>query len=102
MASLPKWEIEPSTFINVNEQLKFQADLSLKAYYSKKCWFGISARTTGDLVVFGGIRYKDYYFGYSFDYGFNGISQYTYGSHEISIAAKFGDTARRYRWLDRY
>jgi type IX secretion system PorP/SprF family membrane protein len=100
--SLTKWQINPSTIINFNERLKFQADITLKAIYDRKYSFGLSARTTGDFIALVGLRYKDYYFGYSFDYGFKGISSYTYGSHEITIAAKFGDTARRYRWLDRY
>jgi len=26
----------------------------------------------------------------------------TYGTHELTIALKFGDSARKYRWLDRY
>jgi len=26
----------------------------------------------------------------------------TYGTHELTVALKFGDSARRYRWLDRY
>jgi type IX secretion system PorP/SprF family membrane protein len=100
--SAPDWEIEPSTIMMLNEKFQFQGDFTLKAYYDRKCWFGLSGRTTKDFVVLGGIRYKNYYFGYSFDYGFSGISRYTYGSHEISISAKFGDTARRYRWLERY
>jgi type IX secretion system PorP/SprF family membrane protein len=100
--SLPKWQIEPSTIVNFNERMQIQADLTLKAFYDLKYSFGLSARTTGDFVILLGLRYKNYYFGYSFDYGFNGISSYSYGSHEITIAAKFGDTARRYRWLERY
>ena len=100
--SHPEWEIEPSTIINLNEQLQFQGDFTLKAYFERKYWLGVSARTTSDFILLGGIRYKNYYFGYSFDYGFKGISSYTHGSHEITISAKFGDTARRYRWLDRY
>ncbi|MBN1415301.1 MAG: type IX secretion system membrane protein PorP/SprF [Bacteroidales bacterium] len=100
--SFPKWEIEPSTILNLNERLQFQGDITLKAYYKRKYWLGVSARTNSEFIILAGIRYKNYYFGYSFDYGFNGISRYTHGSHEISISAKFGDTARRYRWLDRY
>ena len=100
--SFTKWQIEPSTIINFNERLQVQADITLKAIYDRKYSFGLSARTTGDFIVLLGLRYKDYYFGYSFDYGFKGIASYSYGSHEITIAAKFGDTARRYRWLDRY
>jgi len=100
--SMSKWQISPSTIISLNERLQVQADVTLKAIYDKKYSFGLSARTTGDFIVLLGLRYKDYYFGYSFDHGFKGISSYSYGSHEIIIAAKFGDTARRYRWLDRY
>jgi type IX secretion system PorP/SprF family membrane protein len=100
--SMPKWQFAPSTIISLNERLKVQADLTLKAIYDKKYSFGLSARTTSDFIVLLGLRYKNYYFGYSFDYGFKGISNYSYGSHEITIAAKFGDTTRRYRWLDRY
>ncbi len=98
----PNWEIEPSTMILLNEMLRIHADVTLKAYYNRQYWFGLSGRTTGEIILMGGLKYHRYYFGYSFDYGFNGISQYTYGSHEICITAKFGDTARRYRWLDRY
>jgi type IX secretion system PorP/SprF family membrane protein len=97
-----KWELEPSTIVLFNEIMRVQADITLKAYYMRQYWFGLSGRTTGDIIVMAGIKYDKYYFGYSFDYGFNGISKYSYGSHEICITAKFGDTARRYRWLDRY
>jgi type IX secretion system PorP/SprF family membrane protein len=96
------WEIEPSTIILFNEMLKVQSDLTLKAYYKRQYWFGLSGRTSGDLIVMAGMKFRNYYFGYSYDYGFKGISRYTYGSHEICLTAKFGDTARRYRWLDRY
>lgn len=96
------WEVEPSTMILFNEMFRIQADITLKAYYNRQYWFGVSGRTTGDFIVMAGLKYQRYYFGYSFDYGFKGISRYTYGSHEICITAKFGDTARRYRWLDRY
>jgi type IX secretion system PorP/SprF family membrane protein len=97
-----KWEIEPSTVILANEMLRFSADLSLKAYYKRQYWFGLSGRTTGEIIIMGGIKFGNYYFGYSYDYGFSGISSYTLGSHEITISAKFGDTSRKYNWLDRY
>jgi type IX secretion system PorP/SprF family membrane protein len=98
----PNWELEPSTIILLNEMLRVQSDLTLKAYYKRQYWFGISGRTSGDIIIMAGLKFRNYYFGYSYDYGFNGISRYTFGSHEICISAKFGDTARKYRWLDRY
>jgi type IX secretion system PorP/SprF family membrane protein len=96
------WELEPSTMVLFNEKAQVQADLSLKAYYDRKYWFGVSGRTTGDVILMAGARFRNYYFGYSFDYGFKGIARYSFGSHEICLSAKFGDTARKYRWLDRY
>lgn len=102
LSGKPDWEFEPSTVILFNERLNIQADLTLKAYYNRQYWFGVSGRTCGDIIIMAGLKYNRYYFGYSFDYGFNGIARYTYGSHEICITTKFGDTARRYRWLDRY
>lgn len=99
---LGAWEIEPSTMVLFNERAQVQADVSLKAYYDRKYWFGVSGRTTGDVILMAGARFRNYYFGYSFDYGFKGIARYSFGSHEICLSAKFGDTARKYRWLDRY
>ena len=43
-----------------------------------------------------------FYAGYSFDYGFNQLSYRSYGSHEIVMDCKLGDSVRRYRWLERY
>ncbi|HLO59119.1 MAG TPA: type IX secretion system membrane protein PorP/SprF [Bacteroidales bacterium] len=97
-----QWEWQPSVLIVMSEKPQVQAEVTLKAYYNRQYWFGVSGRTSGDIVIMAGVKLLKYYFGYSYDYGFNGISRYTFGSHEICITAKFGDTARRYRWLDRY
>lgn len=96
------WEWEPSMLALINEKMVFQGELTLKAYFKRQYWFGLSGRTSGDIIAMAGLKLKNYYIGYSYDYGFNGISRYTFGSHEICLTAKFGDTARRYRWLDRY
>lgn len=101
-AASAKWEWEPSFLILFNERLDKQAEVTLRGYYKRQYWFGVSGRTSGDVIIMAGLKVHKYYFGYSYDYGFNGIARYTYGTHEICISAKFGDTARRYRWLDRY
>jgi len=100
--SNPDWNVEPSTIILLNEMFRVQADFTMKAYYKNQYWFGISGRSSGDIIAMAGVRFRNYYFGYSYDYGFNGISRYSFGSHEVCLSAKFGDTARKYRWLDRY
>ncbi len=98
----PDWEIAPSVIVRGNELLIFDSDITLKCYYKREYWAGLSFRTSGDAVLLLGLRVNNIYFGYSFDYGFNGISRLTYGSHEVTLAIKLGDSARRYRWLERY
>jgi len=40
--------------------------------------------------------------GYAFDFTLQEIQRITYGTHEITLAVKLGESARKYRWLDRY
>jgi hypothetical protein len=58
--------------------------------------------TGSAMVIMAGIKVDKFYFGYAFDYTFSAIGARTLGSHEIMAAVKFGDNARRYRWLNRY
>jgi hypothetical protein len=85
-------------------------------YYNENYWAGISYRTGGSYslvdesingkgssaIIMGGFKADKIYVGYAFDYTFSAIGARTLGSHEIMIAMKFGDNARRYRWLNRY
>jgi type IX secretion system PorP/SprF family membrane protein len=108
--------IEPSFLFKFSENVVSQLDLNVKLYYKEDYWAGISYRTgsgtriaqetiggRGSALIFmAGARVDKYYFGYAFDYSFSSISAKTIGSHEIMLAVKFGDSARRYRWLNRY
>jgi len=108
--------IEPSFLFKISENVVSQLDLNLKFYFKEDYWAGISYRTGSgsrvssesiggrgsSLIFMAGARIDKYYFGYAFDYTFSSISSRTIGSHEVMLAVKFGDTARRYRWLNRY
>lgn len=107
------WEVEPSMLLKGNEELRFCADFSARFIYQKEYWAGLSFRTSGDLILLLGLKRNRFYLGYSFDYGFNPMYQLNYidkdkldyrnyGSHEIVLAYRLGDSLRRYRWLDRY
>jgi type IX secretion system PorP/SprF family membrane protein len=96
------WEFEPSVLIRTSEDLQFSSDISTRFIYDKQYWTGLSFRTSGEFIMLLGIKLNRLYFGYSFDYGFNKISKLSYGSHEVSIALKIGDSSRRYRWIQRY
>jgi type IX secretion system PorP/SprF family membrane protein len=94
--------LEPSLLLKSTEQLFSTIDLSLKCIYRDDYWAGLSYRTASSLILFMGVKYNRYYLGYAFDYIFNSIQSTTFGSHELLLAAKFGDTAKRYRWKARY
>ena len=108
--------MEPSFLFKTTEKFVSQVDLNVRMYFQENYWAGLSFRTGGSysvveesfngkgssLIIMGGLRVDKYYFGYAFDYTFNAIGARTLGSHEIMAAVKFGDNARRYRWLNRY
>jgi type IX secretion system PorP/SprF family membrane protein len=108
--------IEPSFLMKVSESGVAQLDFNVKTYYKEDYWAGVSFRTGSSdeiskeslqgrgsaLIFMVGARVDKYYFGYAFDYSFSSISAKTIGSHELMLAIKFGDSARRYRWLNRY
>jgi type IX secretion system PorP/SprF family membrane protein len=93
---------EPSFLFVMSEQLKPQADIGLTYIYDQAFWAGLSYRTSGALIAHLGVKYQNFFLGYAFDFTMQEIQRITYGTHEITLALKCGDTARRYRWLDRY
>jgi type IX secretion system PorP/SprF family membrane protein len=104
-----KAEIQPSLLLKISEQIRPQADIGLTYNYDQTIWAGIAYRTGGALIT--NIRYKfipsrvkmtSVYIGYAFDFTLNKIQRVTYGTHEVTMALKFGESAKRFRWLDRY
>ena len=94
--------IQPSFLVKMSEQLKPQADMGVTYIYNQGFWAGLAYRTSGALIANIGVKYQNIFFGYAFDYTLQEIQSITYGTHEITVALKFGDNSRRYRWLDRY
>ncbi len=94
--------IEPSFLVKTTANLSVQADVGAKFYFLEDYWAGASVRTSGDLILTAGVKVKMMYLGYAFDYSLSRIRKFSYGSHEIILAVKLGDNARRYRWLNRY
>jgi len=94
---------EPSILLTMTERLSTSIDLNVKAYYKQDYWAGVSFRSVGAMVLMFGARVQQFTFGYAFDYNFTDISTISSGgSHELMIGYKIGDTARRYRWLNRF
>lgn len=97
------FSFRPSVLLKSSDDLRsFQATITTTLYYKDIYWGGLAYRSGDALTILGGIKYQNYYFGYAFDYALSELRRFSFGSHEFMFAAKFGDNARRYRWLNRY
>jgi type IX secretion system PorP/SprF family membrane protein len=94
--------LEPSFLLKIPTSTKAQFELNTKVYYKQNYWAGLAYRTGKTMIFFFGLNYDKYYFGYAFDYSFDKLMNQTFGTHEFMAAIKFGDNARRYRWLNTY
>ncbi len=79
------FDLEPSVLVKGTMQTPWQIDFNVKAYYIKNYWLALSYRSSKDLVIMAGVKFQKYYFGYSFDYTFSNLNNYSSGSHEILI-----------------
>ena len=95
-------EIQPSLLFRMSDQIMPQADIGLTYIYNQSLWTGLTFRTSGALIANIGLRYQNLWFGYSVDFTLQEIQRITYGTHELTVALRFGDISMRYRWLDRY
>jgi len=98
----PTITISPSTLIKIAENGKLQADINGKIYIQQTYWGGLTYRTGHAVIVMAGISIDKFIFGYAFDIGLNSIMKHSYGTHEFTFIVKFGDNARRRRWLSRF
>lgn len=98
------WVIEPSTLIKSSDKFfkAAQMDLTTRVYYKEDYWAGLSWRTSDAMILMMGVRYDRFYLAYAFDFALSDIRNQSFGSHEITLAVKFGESARRYRWINRY
>jgi type IX secretion system PorP/SprF family membrane protein len=99
-------ELRPSLLIMMSEAqnpvVNPVVEIGLNYIYNQAFWTGLSYRTSGAIIANVGMKYKNMFIGYAIDFTLQQIQTITYGTHEINIAWKFGDSAIRYRWLDRY
>lgn len=94
----PDWVLEPSALIKSSDMLfkAFQMDLTSRVYYKDDYWAGLSYRTGDAIILMLGLKYDRFYFAYAFDFTLTDIRKQSFGSHEITLAVKFGESARRY------
>jgi len=98
------WLIEPSALIKSSDMLfkSLQMDITGRVYYKDDYWAGLSWRTSDAIVLLLGLKYDRFYFAYAFDFTLTDIRTQSFGTHELTLAVKFGESARRYRWINAY
>lgn len=98
------WTIEPSVMLKSSDMVfkSFQVDLTGRVYYKDDYWLGLSYRTGDAVILMAGVKVDRFYLGYAFDFTLSEIRSYTYGTHELTLLARFGDNPRRYRWINKY
>ncbi|HEX2969569.1 MAG TPA: type IX secretion system membrane protein PorP/SprF [Bacteroidales bacterium] len=99
-----EWSIKPSIFLKSSDMLlkSIQMDLTTRLSYRDAYWAGLSYRTGDAIIILLGLKYDRFYFGYAYDFTLTDMRNKSIGSMELTIAGKFGESARRYRWLDSY
>jgi len=98
------WTLEPSAFIKSSDMFfkSLQMDITARVYFKEDYWAGLSYRTQDALILMMGLRYDRFLIGYAVDFTLTDIRKQSFGSHELTLAVKFGESARRYRWLNAY
>jgi type IX secretion system PorP/SprF family membrane protein len=100
----PNWVLEPSAFIKSSDMFfkAIQLDLTSRIYYKNDYWAGLSWRTKDALIGLIGFAYNRFYFAYAYDFTLTDIRKQSSGSHELTLAVKFGEGPRRYRWINAF
>ncbi len=93
--------LEPSAFIKSSDMMfkSIQMDLTTRVFYKDDYWAGLSWRTNDAIIMLMGLKYDRFYFAYAFDFTLTDIRTQSMGTHELTLAVKFGESARRYRWI---
>jgi type IX secretion system PorP/SprF family membrane protein len=98
------WTLEPSAFLKSSDMFSrsFQADITARVYYKNDYWLGLSWRTNDALILMLGFKYDRFHVGYAVDFTLTELRRQSFGTHELTLAVKFGESARRYRWINAY
>lgn len=98
------WMLEPSAFLKSSDMVfkAIQLDLTTRVYYRNDYWAGVSFRTNDAVILLLGLKYDRFYFAYAYDFTLTEIRKQSLGTHEFSLAVKFGTNARRYRWINAF
>lgn len=97
-----KFSLEPGFQFKTTQQFICQLDIGTRWYYQNDFWGGVFYRTGNAMVAMLGVKMKSIYAGYAFDYSFNQLQSFSFGTHELILSMKFAEYARKYKWIERF
>jgi type IX secretion system PorP/SprF family membrane protein len=99
-----EWTLQPSAFIKSSDIFfkYLQLDLTTRILYKDDFWAGMSWRSKDAFIMMAGLKYGSFYFGYAVDIAMSNIRRYSHGTHEITMGYKFGNSPRKYRWINAF
>ena len=98
----PKAYIAPSILLKATSNRMYEGEFSTRFSYKDDIWLAVTWRTPQIAALMLGIRARNLFFSYTYEYNFDAIRTYSFGAHELCVIYSIGDTARRYNWLIRY
>ncbi len=84
------WTIQPSFLLKYVSPVPMQIDLGLKIGYRDIVWAGSAFRIKDAVSVMAGFNIgKNVILGYAYDFPMSSLKNYSSGSHEVMIGARF-------------
>jgi type IX secretion system PorP/SprF family membrane protein len=78
------WDVIPDVYVE-SDASSTQFQLNVRARYNKTIDFGVGYRMNDAFVGLIGYQYKNFEFGYSYDFTTSDIHSYSSGAHELAI-----------------
>jgi len=93
--------IAPAFLLKATNGL-YQGEFSTRYSYKDDFWLALTYRTPQVAALMVGIRARELFISYTYEYNLNTIRSFSFGAHELCLTYRIGDTKRRYPWLIRY
>lgn len=78
------FELQPSLMVKTDFS-SFVGEITARACYNKFLSFGLGYRWKDAVMVMVGAEYKNFFFGYAYDYPVSAIAKASSGSHELMV-----------------
>lgn len=88
------FELRPAMLVKYQPQAPVEFDLATDLWFKQLLGVGVSYRTGDAVNCMLKVKYKQYFFGYSYDIPVSGLRRFNYGSHEVFLGIDFPKKAK--------